>query len=250
MARVVRPGGRVVVLEITSPTRPPLSTFFELWFDHVVPVLGRLAGDADAYTYLPSSVRRFPRPARAGASDVGCGLRQIRYLLTAGGIIALHVGEVRAMSTGSAVQAVVDAGGAPVRRGCWTRRAAHGRAGRRPRPAAGPGAGETMSAGGKRLRPLLVCLAAGAPPPETEGLSGPRSPSSWCTSATLVHDDVLDGSPLRRAARRWSPPAAAAWPPRPATCCSRARSPSSPRAGRWRRCGRCRAPAPSWPRVS
>src|SRR5215218_4938524 len=60
MARVVRPGGRVVVLEITTPQRPPLSTFYRVWFDRIVPVLGRLTGQADAYSYLPSSVRRFP----------------------------------------------------------------------------------------------------------------------------------------------------------------------------------------------
>ena len=54
MARVVRPGGRVVVLEITTPQKPPLSFFFRAWFDTVVPALGRVAGDADAYTYLPS----------------------------------------------------------------------------------------------------------------------------------------------------------------------------------------------------
>src|SRR5579884_669267 len=62
MTRVVKPGGRVVVLEITTPTRPPLSHFFELWFDRAVPALGRLAGDAAAYSYLPNSVRRFPGP--------------------------------------------------------------------------------------------------------------------------------------------------------------------------------------------
>jgi demethylmenaquinone methyltransferase / 2-methoxy-6-polyprenyl-1,4-benzoquinol methylase len=62
MARVTRPGGRVVVLEITTPQKPPLSWFFRLWFDQAVPRLGRLAGDPDAYTYLPSSVRRFPGP--------------------------------------------------------------------------------------------------------------------------------------------------------------------------------------------
>jgi demethylmenaquinone methyltransferase/2-methoxy-6-polyprenyl-1,4-benzoquinol methylase len=94
MVRVVRPGGRVVVLEITTPTRPPVSTFLELWFDHIVPTLGRLAADADAYSYLPSSVRRFPPPAELAASMWGRGLRSIRYVLTAGGIISLHVGEV------------------------------------------------------------------------------------------------------------------------------------------------------------
>src|SRR3954451_6591361 len=60
MARVVRPGGRVVVLEITTPERPPLSWFFRLWFDRLVPLMGRVAGDPEAYSYLPSSVRRFP----------------------------------------------------------------------------------------------------------------------------------------------------------------------------------------------
>ena len=94
MARVVRPGGRVVVLEITTPTGPPLSTFLDLWFDHIVPVLGRVAGDADAYSYLPSSVRRFPPPQALAAVMWECGLRSVRYVITAGGIIALHVGEV------------------------------------------------------------------------------------------------------------------------------------------------------------
>jgi demethylmenaquinone methyltransferase / 2-methoxy-6-polyprenyl-1,4-benzoquinol methylase len=94
MTRVVRPGGRIVILEITTPRRPPLSTFFSLWFDRVVPALGRLAGDAQAYSYLPSSVRRFPGPEELAAVMTRCGLDHIRYLLTAGGIIALHAGEV------------------------------------------------------------------------------------------------------------------------------------------------------------
>lgn len=94
MARVVRPGGRVVVLEITTPTKPPLSTFFELWFDRIVPRLGRLAGDSAAYDYLPNSVRRFPGPEALAAVMWGVGLRPVRYVLTAGGIIAIHAGEV------------------------------------------------------------------------------------------------------------------------------------------------------------
>jgi demethylmenaquinone methyltransferase/2-methoxy-6-polyprenyl-1,4-benzoquinol methylase len=95
MARVVRPGGRVVILEITTPSRPPLSTFFRIWFDHLVPALGRLAGDPDAYSYLPRSVKRFPGPQELAATMDRCGLTSIRWLLTAGGIIAIHVGEVR-----------------------------------------------------------------------------------------------------------------------------------------------------------
>ncbi len=92
---MVRPGGRVVVLEITTPQRPPLSTFFDLWFDRAVPALGRVAGDADAYSYLPDSVKRFPAPSELAGTLWRCGLSDVRYLLTAGGIIAIHVGVVR-----------------------------------------------------------------------------------------------------------------------------------------------------------
>jgi len=92
MARVVRPGGRVVVLEITTPQRPPLSTFFQVWFDRVVPLMGRLTGESVAYSYLPSSVRRFPAPEGLAAAMARAGLRDIRWILTAGGIIAIHVG--------------------------------------------------------------------------------------------------------------------------------------------------------------
>ena len=95
MTRVVRPGGRVVILEITTPTKPPLSTFFRVWFDHVVPALGRAAGDPEAYSYLPSSVKRFPGPRELAATMEAAGLGSIRWLLTAGGIIAIHAGEVR-----------------------------------------------------------------------------------------------------------------------------------------------------------
>jgi demethylmenaquinone methyltransferase/2-methoxy-6-polyprenyl-1,4-benzoquinol methylase len=95
MARVVRPGGRVVVLEITTPTRPPLSTFFSLWFDRVVPLVGRVVGDADAYSYLPNSVKRFPAPPELAATMERSGLGDIRWILTAGGIIAIHAGTVK-----------------------------------------------------------------------------------------------------------------------------------------------------------
>ncbi|MBJ7329622.1 MAG: class I SAM-dependent methyltransferase [Solirubrobacteraceae bacterium] len=92
MARVVKPGGRVVILEMTTPQKPPLSTFFSLWFDRVVPVIGKVAGDPDAYEYLPNSVKRFPGPDGVAASMERAGLKDIRWILTAGGIIALHVG--------------------------------------------------------------------------------------------------------------------------------------------------------------
>ena len=92
MTRVVKPGGRVVVLEITTPQKPPLSWFFRAWFDHAVPALGRVAGDPDAYTYLPSSVRRFPGPEELAGRMAAAGLADMRWILTAGGIIAIHAG--------------------------------------------------------------------------------------------------------------------------------------------------------------
>ncbi|MGI8749012.1 MAG: ubiquinone/menaquinone biosynthesis methyltransferase [Thermoleophilaceae bacterium] len=98
MARVVRPGGRVVVLEITTPQKPPLAYFFRMWFDRVVPALGRLAGNSDAYSYLPSSVRRFPGPRGLAAELSGAGLLDVGWVLTAGGIIALHHGTVASRS--------------------------------------------------------------------------------------------------------------------------------------------------------
>ena len=111
MVRVVRPGGRVVVLEITTPMRPPLSLFYRLWFDRLVPSLGSVAGAAvglaaglrgeasgaaiaDAYAYLPSSVRRFPGPQELAAEMERAGLADIAYVLTAGGIVAIHAGTV------------------------------------------------------------------------------------------------------------------------------------------------------------
>jgi demethylmenaquinone methyltransferase / 2-methoxy-6-polyprenyl-1,4-benzoquinol methylase len=95
MARVVKPGGRVVVLEITTPRRPPLSTFYSLWFDRIVPLIGRITGEDEAYTYLPNSVKRFPGPEGLAAAMERAGLHEIRWILTAGGIIALHVGTKR-----------------------------------------------------------------------------------------------------------------------------------------------------------
>jgi demethylmenaquinone methyltransferase / 2-methoxy-6-polyprenyl-1,4-benzoquinol methylase len=95
MVRVVRPGGRVVVLEITTPTRAPLSTFFSLWFDRIVPAMGALAADPEAYAYLPSSVKRFPAPDALASTLARAGLSDVRWILTAGGIIALHSGTVQ-----------------------------------------------------------------------------------------------------------------------------------------------------------
>ncbi|HWX86943.1 MAG TPA: class I SAM-dependent methyltransferase, partial [Solirubrobacteraceae bacterium] len=117
MARVVRPGGRVVVLEMTTPTRLPLSLFYRVWFDRVVPLIGKLAAAgarlrsrgrvrapaqrtiAEAYTYLPNSVKRFHSPTALAAAMERAGCTDIGYVLMAGGIIALHGATVGGVAT-------------------------------------------------------------------------------------------------------------------------------------------------------
>lgn len=94
MARVVRPGGRVVLLEITAPRHPPLSWFYSIWFFRLVPLLGALAGNRDAYSYLPESVRNFPAAPELAKLMHDSGLSNISYVLLAGGIIAVHAASV------------------------------------------------------------------------------------------------------------------------------------------------------------
>jgi len=92
MARVLKPGGRAVILEITTPTRPPLSLFYSLWFDRIVPLLGALSSNPEAYSYLPESVRSFPSPRGLAEKMDDAGFKAIRYTVLAGGIIAIHSG--------------------------------------------------------------------------------------------------------------------------------------------------------------
>jgi demethylmenaquinone methyltransferase / 2-methoxy-6-polyprenyl-1,4-benzoquinol methylase len=92
MARVLKPGGRLVILEFTQPRRPPFSTFYSLWFDRIVPILGRLTPNPDAYSYLAESVQSFPDPRGLAAKMDAAGFERIGWLLTAGGILAIHSG--------------------------------------------------------------------------------------------------------------------------------------------------------------
>jgi len=94
LRRILRPDGRLGILEITRP-RGPLALFYRLWFDGVVPLIGKLLPGGSAYTYLPASVRRFPGPDELAALMRAAGFAEVRYRLLAGGIVALHTGAAR-----------------------------------------------------------------------------------------------------------------------------------------------------------
>jgi len=93
MARSVRPGGKVLCLEIARP-RSPLARFMRWWFDRIVPVIGRVAGQGAAYSYLVRSVQAYPSPERIADIMREAGLVDVTWQGMTGGIVTLHVGTV------------------------------------------------------------------------------------------------------------------------------------------------------------
>jgi demethylmenaquinone methyltransferase/2-methoxy-6-polyprenyl-1,4-benzoquinol methylase len=95
MARVVKPGGQVICMEITHPQTPVFKQLFTLYFYKIVPIIGGIiAGDPKAYSYLPNSLSKFPpaKPLKAAMEEVG--YKDVYYKLMGGGVMAVHVGVV------------------------------------------------------------------------------------------------------------------------------------------------------------
>lgn len=92
-ARVLKPGARFVILEMSIPPWQPLRGLFLLYFRHVLPNIGRLVSrHSNAYTWLPESVLAFPEPKALAARMTDAGFRDVTWSLLFGGICALHVG--------------------------------------------------------------------------------------------------------------------------------------------------------------
>lgn len=95
-ARVLRPGSRLAILEMTLPPRPQLRRLYGYYFRHVLPWVGRrISKHTTAYTWLPESTLAFPEPPELARRLAAEGFREVSYELFLGGVCALHVGTRR-----------------------------------------------------------------------------------------------------------------------------------------------------------
>ncbi|MEW6274271.1 MAG: demethylmenaquinone methyltransferase [Bacillota bacterium] len=95
MARVVHPGGKVVSLELSRPTAPVFKQLYYLYFNYLVPIIGRLGvGISGPYGYLPASLKNFPDQEEIKNIFEGVGLKDVRYYKLTGGVVSVHVGTV------------------------------------------------------------------------------------------------------------------------------------------------------------
>ena len=93
LTRVLKPGGKLVILEFTTPAWQPFRTLYLTYFTKVLPLVGRvISKHGNAYTYLPESVLQFPRPEHLGAIMEAAGLKHVRWEMLTGGIAAIHSG--------------------------------------------------------------------------------------------------------------------------------------------------------------
>jgi len=94
MRRIVRPGGRVAVLEFSQPRNPLMRAFYDFYSLKLMPRLGKMISGSDAYLYLPTSIRAFWNPEELAEQMRLAGMKNVRYHLFTGGVVALHIGEV------------------------------------------------------------------------------------------------------------------------------------------------------------
>lgn len=93
LTRVLKPGGKLVILEFTTPGWQPFRALYLTYFTRVLPFIGKaISKHGNAYTYLPESVLQFPRPEHLGGIMESAGLREVRWVTLTGGIAAIHSG--------------------------------------------------------------------------------------------------------------------------------------------------------------